>query len=57
MQEKEKIPVWAQIVNGKTVCICLRGHKACQKPCEKDVVTRDRFAGWQHIMDRDRFGR
>ena len=57
MQEQEKIPVWVQIVNGKTVCICHRGRKGCKKPCEKDVVTRDKFAGWQGIMRRDRFGR
>lgn len=53
MQEQEKIPVWVQIVNGKTVCICHRGRKGCKKPCEKDVVTRDKFAGWQGIMRRD----
>jgi hypothetical protein len=57
MQEQEKIPVWVQIVNGKTVCICHRGRKGCKKPCEKDVVTRDKFAGWQSVMRRDRFGR
>nr|DAG20450.1 MAG TPA: hypothetical protein [Caudoviricetes sp.]DAM01595.1 MAG TPA: hypothetical protein [Caudoviricetes sp.]DAO07008.1 MAG TPA: hypothetical protein [Caudoviricetes sp.] len=57
MQEQEKIPVWVQIVNGKTVCICHRGRKGCKKPCEKDVVTRDKFAGWQGVMRRDRFGR
>lgn len=57
MQEQEKIPVWVQIVNGKTACICHRGRKGCKKPCEKDVVTRDKFAGWQGIMRRDRFGR
>ena len=50
MQEQEKIPVWVQIVNGKTVCICHRGRKGCKKPCEKDVVTRDKFAGWQGIV-------
>ena len=57
MQEHEKIPVWVRIVDGKTVCICHRGHKGCEKPCDKDVVTRDKFAGWQSTMCRDRFGR
>ena len=57
MQEQEQIPVWVRIVKGKTVCICCRGRKRCKKQCEKDTVLRDKFAGWQDIMLRDRFGR
>lgn len=57
MEEREKVPVWIRVVNGKTVCVCHRGHKGCKKPCEKDVLTRDKFAGWQGVMHRNRFGR
>ena len=56
MKEKEVIPVRIKIINGRTVCICMRG---CDRPehCEHDVVERDRFRGWQQTMKRDRYGR
>lgn len=37
MQEQEKIPVWVQIVNGKTVCICHRGRKGCKSPARRTL--------------------
>lgn len=57
MEDKEQIKVYVDVVNGRTVCICSRNHKGCNKPCEKDVVTRDRIRGWQDTMRRDRYGR
>lgn len=57
MEDKEQIKVYADIVNGRTVCICSRNHKGCSKTCEKDVVIRDRFRGWGDTMRRDRYGR
>ena len=57
MEETEKIKVYVDIVNGRTVCICARSHKGCRKQCEKDVVTRDRFRDWISTMYRDRYGR
>lgn len=57
MKEYEKIPVYIRIVNGKTVCICHAGRKLCNKNCERDEVTRDKFAEWEKIMKRDRYGR
>ena len=57
MEETEKIKVYVDVVNGRTVCICARSHKGCRKQCEKDVVTRDRFRDWISTMYRDRYGR
>ena len=55
--KKEEIPVYIKFVNGRTTCICLRRKKGCNQPCEKDVVERDPFRGWQDTMFRDRYGR
>jgi len=57
MQEKERIPVFADIVNGKTVCLCHRDAKGCSKKCEKDFVERDRFEAWERTMQRDIYGK
>ena len=46
MEEKERIKVYVDVKNGKTVCICKRSNKGCNKKCEPDVVERDRYAGW-----------
>ena len=56
MKEKEKIPVRVKVINGKTVCICLKG---CKRPqhCEPDIVERDIFRGWQETMRRDKYGK
>lgn len=56
MEETEKIKVFVDIVNGRTVCICTRQHKGCAKQCEKDVVERDRFRGWMNTT-RNKYGR
>ena len=34
METKEKIKVYIDIQNGKTVCICKRNHKGCGKKCQ-----------------------
>lgn len=57
MAEKEKIKVYAKIVNGKTVCICHRGCKGCSDQCTPDVVERDRFEGWTCTFRRNRYGK
>ncbi len=57
MVEKEKIKVYIDFQQGKCICICMRCKKGCEKQCTPDVVTRDRFAGWQTLMRRDRYGR
>ena len=56
MQTKEMIRVFVDVQNGKTVCICERSHKRCNKKCEKDIVERDKFRGWQQTMKRDKYG-
>jgi len=56
MKERETIPVYARIVNGRTLCICIKGCDRMQN-CERDIVERDRFRGWQETMKRDRYGR
>lgn len=57
VDEHEKIPVYVDIRNGRTVCICHAGDKGSGKHCERDVVTRDKFFEWRKTMQRDRFGR
>lgn len=57
MEEVEKIPVYVDIRNGKTRCLCHRSRKGCRKNCEKDTVTRDKFLDWEKLMQRDRFGK
>lgn len=57
MEEKEKIKVYIDIQDGKTVCICKRNRKGCNKKCEPDVVERDKFEGWKDTFHRDRFGK
>ena len=57
MATKELIEVFVNIVDGKTVCICKRDAKGCKKYCSKDVVTRDKFNGWEDTFHRDRYGK
>ncbi len=57
MEKKEKIKVFVDIQNGKTVCICRRSNKKCGKKCEPDIVERDRFTGWESTFRRDKYGR
>lgn len=56
METAEKIRVYVRIVQGRTVCICRASSKRCELPCEKTIVTRDRYEGWQQTMRRDRYG-
>lgn len=56
MEREEKIRVYVRIVQGRTVCICRASSKRCELPCEKTIVTRDRYEGWQQTMRRDRYG-
>ena len=56
MEETEKIKVYVDIVDGKTVCICKRSRRGCSKPCEPDEVTRDKFKDWKSTMYRNRYG-
>lgn len=57
VEEHEKIQVYIKIVQGRTVCICRANNKGCAECCERDVVTRDRFRGWQSTMKRSRYGK
>ncbi len=57
METKEKIKVYIDVQNGKTVCICKRSKKRCNKNCEPDVVERDKFAEWQSTFRRNRYGK
>lgn len=57
MEAKEKIEVYVNVNNGKTVCICRRSRKKCSKPCTPDVVERDRYAGWKDTFRRNRYGK
>ncbi len=56
MTDTEKIPVYIRIKNGKTICICHAGGKGCDRRCDRDVVTREIFRGWQNTMKRNRYG-
>lgn len=57
MEETEKIPVYIKIIKGKTVCVCHASAKKCKCDCPRDILTRDKFAGWKGTMRRDRYGR
>ena len=57
METKEKIKVYIDVQDGKTVCICKRSKKRCGKNCEPDVVERDKCAEWQSTFHRDRYGK
>lgn len=57
METKEKILVFAHIVNGKTDCVCHASHKECQCDCEQVLLERDRYKGWQGTMKRGRYGK
>lgn len=57
MQTTEKIPVYVDIVKGVTVCVCHAECKGCDRACERDWVTRDKFRQWQSTMKRDKYGK
>ena len=57
VEKKEKIKVYIRYQNGKTVCICCRNKKGCNKDCDPDVVERDRFNGWEDTFQRNRYGK
>ncbi len=57
METTEKIPVFIDIVNGKTVCICSASAKKCRKHCQRDTVERDKFREWEKVMRRNRYGK
>ena len=57
MNDKERIPVFLKIVNGKTLCVCHAYNKGCKLNCERDTVTRERYEGWQKTLYRNKYGR
>lgn len=57
MKTEEKIPVFIDIRKGKTVCICHAGRKGCDKKCDRDFVSRDKYFGWKHTMKKDVYGK
>lgn len=57
MESTEKIPVYVKIIKGKTVCVCHAAAKKCKGNCTRDILSRDKFAGWKGTMKRDRYGR
>jgi len=57
MEAIEKIPVFIDIVNGKTVCICSAKAKKCRKQCQRDIVERDKFRDLEKVMRRNRYGK
>lgn len=58
MTDTEKIPVYIRTVNGRTICVCHAEKRGCSKidGCSRDLVTRDRYRGWQATMKRNKFG-
>ena len=57
MEKVEKIKVYINFRNGKTVCICKSNKKGCRKNCIPDIVERDKFAGWESTFHRNRYGK
>lgn len=56
MEIKEKIKAFVYIQGGKTLCICKRDKKGCNRPCEPDIVERDKFAGWERTLYQNKYG-
>jgi len=57
MKKLELLKVFIRRENGRTVCICLRSNKRCERRCIPDVVERDLYRDWERTMNRDRFGK
>lgn len=57
MKNYEKVPVFARIEKGKTVCVCHAANKKCGNNCTAEALLRDKFKGWQGTMRHDRYGR
>ena len=57
MELSERIPVYVYYRNGRTVCICKRDNKRCDRECAEDIVERDKFRDWEETMNRDKYGR
>ena len=53
----ERIKVYIDYENGRTVCICRRENKRCDKQCTPDVVERDKYRDWQKTFAQDRYGK
>lgn len=53
----ERIKVYVDYEGGKTVCICRRDNKRCDKPCTPDVVERDKYRGWKDTFRVDKYGK
>lgn len=57
MKGYEKIPVLIKIEKGKTICICHAANRRCgSSKCERDIVTRDKFRGWEKEFARNKYG-
>ena len=57
METKEKIKVFVDIKDGKTVCICKADNKGCKRRFSRDVVERNKFNGWEDTFHRNRYGK
>lgn len=58
MDTKEKLKVYINFKDGKTVCICMRSAKGCgSRHCIKACVSRDRFEDVKGCFKQNRFGK
>lgn len=57
METIEKIKVYIDFQKGRTVCICMRDKKLCDKNCIPEVVERDKFFGWEKTFKVNRYGK
>lgn len=57
MQTKEYIEVYIRYKEGRTVCICPKRRKKCNKPCTPEVVERNRFRGWKDCFNVNKYGK
>ena len=56
MQTTEDIPVYIWCEKGHTICICMQDDKRCERECETDTLTRDKFRGWKECFERNAYG-
>ena len=58
MKDKELIPVFVRIEDGKTTCICKQGRRKCDRAdCERDMVERDAYRDVEKLFRQNRYGK
>lgn len=59
MDTKKKIKVYVKYNDKDIKCMCLVSNPLCKEynNCNKDIVTLDKFQGWQQCFNQNRYGK